>query len=243
MTIEADMELISNQLRQLLLCNENILQVIQSLGGKPIITGDGSGIAIPGVVEVTVSNQSGEVVNIDVVDFGELDAMGCPYDPSIMSTTKSKNKTGARKGCWSKRKDADYTQEEFLLDCRKLIAKVQAAKEATPGNDAPTAAVEETTDELPPQTTGVAPPPPPPMTAVTENVSELPSVDAETVTTEQFVELCRVFVLKHGDDGAHCVSELMKKCGRAGQTPDDIDQQDQLSWITKRIIDHDATHA
>ena len=256
MTIEDMIEENSTQLRQILLLIDEGIKVIKAIGGKPVISGD------PAVIttNVTAEDMDSDVVTINSTpliagsgvgasgdtaaptitaeDFGELDDMLCPFDPSIMGANRTKNKTGKLKGCWKKKKDAAYTEEMYMNDRRKLIAMAAAA---TPVD------VEETTDNAapPPSLDDNAAAPPPPQTAVTEDISELPSIpNFEIITNEAFVELCRVFILKHGDEGARCLTENMGKCGASvGTTPDLFTQQDQMSWVARKVVDHDATHA
>ena len=249
MTIEEN----SNQLRQIMILIDDGFKMIKAMAGKPLVESVVT-------THISAEDMSHDVVHINTPsstagvgasgdtaaptittdDFGELDAMGCPFDPSIMGTNRTKNRTGKLKDCWKKKKDASYTEEMYMNDRRKLIASVEAAGPSTPST-------EETTSDAPPPPAIAdnTAPPPPIAPATVEDISELPSIpDFDTVTSEQFIELCRAFILKHGDEGARQVAENMKKCGFApGTTPDQVNQQDQLTWITKRIIDHDATHA
>ena len=256
MTIEKLIEENSNQLRQIMLLIDDGFKMIKSMAGKPVVTGDGAALPTIDTVSTTLATTTTGAPEITTEDFGELDAMGCPFDPTIMGTNRTKNKSGKLKDCWKKKKDAAYTEEMYMEDRRKLIASVEASAPSPAEtdrddilkkvNDARSTPDETTTDAPPPPALADnTAPPPPPATAVAEDIIELPSIpNFETVTTDEFTELCRVFVLKRGEDGARCIAENMKKCGFSpADTPDKVARQDQLTWITQRIIEHDTVNA
>ena len=72
----------------------------------------------------------------------------------------------------------------------------------------------------------------------------LPLVDPATITTPEFAELCRVFVLKHDDSAAQVLSQEMLACGLpSGTNPNQVIDQDVLTWITRKVIEYDAASA
>lgn len=247
MTIEAEIENNTKELRQLTILVENILQVIQSLSGKPLpiqdynqdvtVTGDGIGIVLP------ILN---DPVNITLADFGELDAMKCPHDPQIMSGNKTKHKNGKMAGCWKKKKDAAYTEEMYLAERRVLIAKVEAVMEDMDDGES----VFNDDDQTRGQQTlpqSAAPPQagaPPPLQQLVAP-ADLPVInDVSIITTAEFENLCRAFIVKHSDPGAKHLSQKMLACSLGPEiTPDQVTQQDILTWIANQVIDYDATNA
>ena len=255
MTIEAMIEENSREIRQLTLAVMNIAAVIQAIGGKSISTGDNSlydpdGIdeAPPRALDVIPDKAPPGTLDATPIikseDFGELDDMDCPFDPSIMGINKTKNKTGALAGCWKKKKDATYTNSMYVADRRKLIEAVVASRLNSSSDETPPTITPPTIAPPGPPPT-IAPPGPPPPISPTMDVEELPVIhNVETIDSDDFSDLCRSFTIKHGDAGANYLNQQLLACSQPpGTTPDTVDQQDMRAWISNQVINYDATHA
>lgn len=221
MSLEDKIDILNNQVRQILQTIDSYTKVKKLSNSEPNDSEPNNSESLDNEVEVDAAPS---LSNVDI--------MGCPFDESMMMTNKQKYPKGHRMaGCWKKKRDKNYTDEQYMRDRRKLMAD-NTIEEDEPQPGASTSLFANN-DDAPPQVVKSSAPPPPP---VSINV-ELPQIDPATINQTDFVNYCDLYIKKNGEQGAFTVAQKVRQCGIGSGNHKEISNSDQAvrSWISREL--------
>ena len=241
MSLETQMEILNNNLRQLMLMMDDGMVILS--GGKidmpstdaPDTISDNSAPTSPVKSKSMFAPETstGDLPKGDI-DWNDLDAMDCPYHDGMMSGTRSKNKTGPTKGCWSKARNKEYTEEMYLNDRRTLI-EMWADKMDAGEIDDDGAEAETSESATAPQAGGA-----PPQAMAPQVATELKAIDDPKAT---FVEVCEASIAEYGIE---ILQDKLHKCGLSRdydyESLDGESENPEIApWIKAELAKHHVT--
>jgi len=265
MSLENEVHTVNAQMRQLMVSmfdlNQKLAMVVNTevtLSGTTDYAETVADTVDTG--EAVAGNMSTEeVIGFDsglpdgVIDFSDVDAMGCPYHDGMMSSTRSKAQTGKTKGCFNKTKSKTYTGEMYIAHRRVLIQMaIDNSPDVEPADNAPVTTetpapaptptpsmfaenAETPADDAPPQLTPLAP--------TSTAPTALLAVSEPNIT---FLEVTRRHVAMHGSEQ---LEHRLKQCGLPAdhdislmepQAPNNPDMAKVVAWIRAELVKHDS---
>jgi len=230
------MEIFNNQLRQTMTAMQHFAPVVNDLEGipsdvKPSLFDDTD----TEDTEETPDNCAIDSLPDGSIDWNDVDAMNCPWHSGMMSGTRSKNKTGATKGCFAKIKSAAYTPDMYAADRRVLIAAAadnEIDDVIAPVTETTTAAPTSNVTQITPQAAATIPQAAQ-MSPQPQDINE-PGIG--------FMEVCARHVAVHGDE---TLRHRLMKVGRGEPGYDHSELLNEptsevTDWIISELLEHHA---
>jgi len=247
MSLETELSILNSQVRQLLLYLKDgtLPQVDTNVNQESVAETEITDVPSSGLLDDVSADNSLDLTETSI-EWDNLDIMGCPFHPMIMSSSRKKATTGKMKGCWNKIRSAEYPENMYLEDRRQLIAAAEARGESAqivhtePEPDTPETAV------IPPAAAPTAPPTAP---SVAPPVAPAPTAAVEPINDPNatFVQVCERHIAKYGEDQ---VNLRLKQCGiplpydfhglEADESIDPQQKAEVIAWIRMELIKHDA---
>ncbi len=243
MSLETQLEILNNQLRQILqtVTDGTFADTILSDQAKKILNSntvtqvDHSAPGVQLSTEEVNALHGASIKDTDIieedVEWDNVDGMDCPYYKDMMTSAYTKATTGKSKGCWNKKRSKVYTEEMYLADRRRLMAM---AKDRPQGLS--------TADTAPPQLSPESDPPPqlqPPHLEPASTAGRIndPTADFETIV-QRHIGL-------YGTDSPGCIHHLLRRCNIKNWETYDTSTMEAdptldkvVPWIRKALVQH-----